>query len=160
MELLEIEENQTSSSHSSAPPLQPPHFASFLVPLNLNKLDLKSYLYNAYNVRVLHVRSFIIHGRITRDPRTHQVSRKPRKKKMTVELEAGSPFVWPEVPEDLEKWDKKQRDEGRRERERLKENRTQQGTELGVVPEVERRTLREQARSLLGGLRKWTPGII
>ena len=68
--------------------------------------------------------------------------------------------MWPEVPEDLEKWDKKQRDEGKRERERLKENRTQQGTELGVVPELERRTLREQARSLLGGSSRWTPGIM
>ena len=83
-------------------PLKPPHFASFLVPLNLNKLDLKSYLYNAYNIRVLHVRSFIIHGRMVKDPRTNQKFRKPRTKKMTIEMEGPkAAFVWPDPPEDL-----------------------------------------------------------
>ena len=83
-------------------PLKPPHFASFLVPLNLNKLDLKSYLYNAYNIRVLHVRSFIIHGRMVRDARTGRKYRKPRTKKMTVEMDGPkAAFVWPDPPEDL-----------------------------------------------------------
>ncbi|KAL2044396.1 hypothetical protein N7G274_003101 [Stereocaulon virgatum] len=141
-------------------PTQPPHFASFLVPLNLNKLDLKSYLYNGYGVRALHVRSFIMHGRVVRDPRTNQARRKPRKKKMMVELEPGSEFVWPEVPKDLEPWDKKMKDQEKRELDVQRKNRTKQGTILGLIPDEERNTLREKARELLGGKRVWTPGIM
>ena len=33
--------------------------ASFKVPLNINKLDLKDYLYHAYGIPVLSVRSYI-----------------------------------------------------------------------------------------------------
>lgn len=40
-------------------PDAPANFASFLTPLNLNKLDLKDYLYNAYGIHVLSVRSYV-----------------------------------------------------------------------------------------------------
>ena len=45
-------------------PDAPPNFASFLTPLNLNKLDLKDYLYNAYGIHVLSVRSYVQQQRV------------------------------------------------------------------------------------------------
>ena len=45
-------------------PDAPPRFASFITPLNLNKLDLKDYLYNAYGVHVLSVRSYVQQQRV------------------------------------------------------------------------------------------------
>lgn len=48
-------------------PHAPPHFASFLTPLNLNKLDLKDYLWNAYGLQALTVRSFVIQARVRED---------------------------------------------------------------------------------------------
>jgi large subunit ribosomal protein L23 len=87
----------------------PPTFASFIVPLNLNKLDLRDYLWHAYGVPVIGVRSYIQIQKLRQDkPGAIRVS--PRKwfrprsiKKMTVEMEL--PFVWPEVPkgDELEK---------------------------------------------------------
>jgi hypothetical protein len=48
-------------------PHAPPHFASFLTPLNLNKLDLKDYLYHAYGLKVLNVRSYVIQAKVRED---------------------------------------------------------------------------------------------
>ena len=79
---------------------------------------------------------------------------------MTIEMESGREFVWPDVPEDLEKWDKKTHDEGRKERRAREKERTDQGTELGLVGEEEKKSLREMAGELLGGRRRWTPGIM
>lgn len=45
-------------------PHSPPHFASFLTPLYLNKLDLKDYLWHAYGLQVLGVRSYVIQARV------------------------------------------------------------------------------------------------
>lgn len=87
----------------------PPTFASFIVPLNLNKLDLRDYLWHAYGVPVIGVRSYIQMQKLRQDkPGSIRIS--PRKwfrprsiKKMTVEMER--PFIWPEVPvgDELEK---------------------------------------------------------
>lgn len=83
-------------------PKLPPTFASFIVPLNINKLDLRDYLWNAYGVPVIGVRSYIQLQKLRQDkPGAIRIS--PRKwfrprsiKKMTVEMER--PFVWPEEP--------------------------------------------------------------
>lgn len=140
-------------------PLKPPHFASFLVPLNLNKLDLKSYLYNAYNIRVLHVRSFVMHGRMVRDPRTNRKSRKPRVKKMTIEMDGPkAAFVWPDPPEDMEPWDKKMTDMVQKQEIQRSTSTTEGGTDVKLVPTEKRKLLRRQAQDLLSGKTKWTPG--
>ncbi|KAK4032445.1 hypothetical protein C8A01DRAFT_41102 [Parachaetomium inaequale] len=78
-------------------PKQPPNLATFVVPLQFNKLDLRDYLYHAYNVEVTAVRSFINqpapkqkHGNAGRYYR-------PRSQKMMI-AELVKPFVWPEPP--------------------------------------------------------------
>lgn len=90
--------------------------ASFLVPLNLNKLDLKDYLYHVYNVPVISVRSFIQQQRVRQDkpdaklPKARRWYRARSVKKMTVEMgtadlgtgKTGGAFVWPEEEKDLE----------------------------------------------------------
>lgn len=89
-------------------PEQPPTFASFIVPLNINKLDLRDYLFHAYGVRVRGVRSYIQQQKIRQDkPGAIRIA--PRKwyrprsiKKMLVEME--KPFVWPEEPENYDQY--------------------------------------------------------
>ncbi|KAL8372069.1 hypothetical protein RB595_001727 [Gaeumannomyces hyphopodioides] len=92
-------------------PLQPPNWATFIVPLQFNKLDLKDYLRNAYGVEVLKVRSFISGKALVkhkefgdgREAVPHQTRRPRSEKKMIAELKA--PFVFPSPPEDLTPWD-------------------------------------------------------
>jgi len=87
-------------------PHLPPDVAQFVVPLSINKLDLRDYLHNAYNIEVLNVRSFITQQRIERHKPGFQTSRyyRPKSiKKMTVQL--LKPFVYPEEPQDLSPWD-------------------------------------------------------
>jgi large subunit ribosomal protein L23 len=87
-------------------PSSPPNFATFLVPLSLNKLDLRDYLFHAYGIRVYGVRSYIQMKKITQD-KPGSKRPKPRKwfrpksiKKMMVEMER--PFVWPEEPKEFD----------------------------------------------------------
>ncbi|KAI5804950.1 ribosomal protein L25/L23 [Geopyxis carbonaria] len=83
-------------------PHLPANYAQFLVPLSLNKLDMRDYLHHAYNVEALAVRSFITQQKIERHKPGFQGTRwyRPRSiKKMTVELRR--PFVYPAEPEDL-----------------------------------------------------------
>jgi hypothetical protein len=88
------------------PPGTPPSFASFLVPLNLNKLDLRDYLWNGYGVRVKGVRSYIQQQKVRQDkpgakrPAQRRWYRPRAIKKMMVELE--EPFAWREEPQSLE----------------------------------------------------------
>lgn len=80
-----------------------------MVPLNLNKLDMRDYLWNAYGVPVRAVRSFIQQQKIRQDkpdatrPRPRRWYRPRSIKKMTVELE--QPFGWPEEPKDYTPYD-------------------------------------------------------
>ena len=98
-------------------PNLPPTMASFIVPLNFNKLDLKDYLYHVYNVPVISIRSYIQQQRVRQDkpeaklPKQRRWYRPRSVKKMTVEMGAvsdglegtgGGPFVWPAEEEDLE----------------------------------------------------------
>jgi large subunit ribosomal protein L23 len=84
-------------------PFLPPRFASFYVPLNFNKLDIRDYLQRLYGVGVLRVRSYVEQMKVTRMKRNGngygQLRRPQSKKRMTVEMR--EPFVWPEVPEDM-----------------------------------------------------------
>lgn len=85
-------------------PFLPPRYASFYVPLNFNKLDMRDYLKNLYGVDVLSVRSFVEQQKITRLRPMNKFGygkwRRPiSKKKMTVEMK--QPFVWPEAPKDM-----------------------------------------------------------
>jgi ribosomal protein L23 len=79
-------------------PFLPATYAKFIVPLNFNKLDIRDYLFHAYGVRVLRVRSFIEQQKI-RANNKQQKYRPKAIKKMCVEMD--KPFVWPETPEDF-----------------------------------------------------------
>jgi len=124
----------------------------------MNKLDLKDYLYNLYSVETLHVRSYIIHGKVRRQPRTGVAYRMPQRKKMTIEMKPGDNFVWPDVLEDLGPWDKALQEVREEERKEAREGRSAQGQVLGNVPRDERGATREQARDLLEGKVRWRPG--
>lgn len=87
-------------------PFMPPRFATFQVPLEFNKLDLKDYLKNAYNVDTLKIRSYVEQQQPTRNLRFGKMGygplRRPKsKKRMMVEL--AEPFVWPPRPDDVNK---------------------------------------------------------
>ncbi|MCJ1399715.1 hypothetical protein MMC11_002917 [Xylographa trunciseda] len=139
--------------------------ASFLVPLSFNKLDLKDYLYNVYNIPVLSVRSFVQQQRVRQDkpnaklPRARRWYRARSIKKMTVEMGkvdgmGGGSFVWPKEEEDLEQWDKKVWDAAQAgqetENERL-------GPGAAQLPPTDRKTMAEQAKALLEGKLIWRP---
>jgi len=75
----------------------PATWARFKVPLTFNKLDIRDYLFHAYGVRVLRVRSYVEQQKVIMKGRRW---RRPQAKKfMTVEMDR--PFVWPEPPTDL-----------------------------------------------------------
>jgi large subunit ribosomal protein L23 len=85
-------------------PHLPPKYAAFDVPLWFNKLDMKSFLKEAYNVETIHIRSTVIQGKVKRRPGGNPKSqgplyREPSTKKMTVEL--VEPFTWPEEVTDF-----------------------------------------------------------
>ncbi|KAA6407659.1 MAG: hypothetical protein FRX48_08497 [Lasallia pustulata] len=141
-------------------PNLPATMASFLVPLNLNKLDLKDYLYHAYALRVLSVRSYIQQQRVQAD-RPSKTLAAPRRwfrpravKKMTVEMERA--FVWPAAPAaaDMDAWDKvvydKAVEANEEESERL-------GPGGEARPRRDGASVRGQARALLDGRERWRP---
>ena len=91
-------------------PKQPPNLATFAVPRRLNKLDLKDYLWHAYGVPVLRVRSRLryeppVFGRPGQQaPQMKRWRRRVPSKRMTVEMALGpkgGDFVWPEEIKDL-----------------------------------------------------------
>ncbi|KAK6544582.1 hypothetical protein TWF694_001270 [Orbilia ellipsospora] len=86
-------------------PKLPPTFAQFSVPLSFNKLDLKNYLKNAYGLSVLGIRSAIRQQAVEMKQigKKRTYIRRRSEKRMTVEM--AEPFVWPEEPKDLEKFD-------------------------------------------------------
>ncbi len=82
-----------------------PRYAAFDVPLHFNKLDLKAYLKQVYDVDVLHIRSAVFQEKVDRKDGRNVYSqgqqfRPQSKKKMTVLL--AKPFVYPEEPETLD----------------------------------------------------------
>ncbi|KAE8447164.1 hypothetical protein EG329_010995 [Mollisiaceae sp. DMI_Dod_QoI] len=137
-------------------PTHPPTFASFIVPLSLNKLDLRDYLWNAYGVSVRGVRSYIQQQKVRQD-KPGENRPKPRKwyrpraiKKMMVEMD--KPFVWPAVPESLDEWDKDTYDAAKKERE---EAESAFAWDVRTKPTKERESMAEQAKALLSGKEAW-----
>jgi hypothetical protein len=86
-------------------PKLPPKLARFCVPLDMNKLDFRDYLFHGYGVRAFNIKTYIrqrpvevlynfpkLKGRSVK-PQWH---RRRAIKFMTVEMD--QPFVWPEPP--------------------------------------------------------------
>ncbi|KAF2842243.1 hypothetical protein M501DRAFT_998506 [Patellaria atrata CBS 101060] len=138
-------------------PRLPPTFARFIVPLTFNKLDLRDYLWHAYGVRALRVRSYVHQQKVRADKRFARLP-KPRKwhrpravKRMTIEMD--SPFVWPAEPEDYELWDKSKYDATKHAHEDM-QNKTRPLRYAAKRPE-ERESIAVQAKRLLEGRDKW-----
>lgn len=139
--------------------------ATFNVPLSFNKLDLRDYLWNLYNVEVRSVRSFVNQMR----PRQRQYGNtqggkwyRPRSQKMMI-AELTRPFVWPEAPEDLKPWDKLMFDaiESAHKKGTEEQWARAKGTPLLRDEQAlgeERRKLREEAERLLAGKKAWKAG--
>jgi large subunit ribosomal protein L23 len=75
--------------------------------LTFNKLDMRDYLQRLYGVGVLSIRSYVEQQKVTRLRSMGRYGygklRRPRsRKRMTVEMK--EPFVWPDAPEDMEKY--------------------------------------------------------
>jgi large subunit ribosomal protein L23 len=81
-----------------------PYFARFKVPIDFSKLDMRDYLFHAYNVRAVSIRSAIKQQPLQLlDIKMRRIyERPPSEKYMTVEM--TQPFVWPAEPEDLSPW--------------------------------------------------------
>ena len=81
----------------------------FDVPRNFNKLDLRDFLWHAYGVPALRVRSFLRAEQARFGDRPHHPNQQswwwPRpSKRMLVEMAPGArggDFVWPDPPKDL-----------------------------------------------------------
>lgn len=146
-------------------PRQPPNFASFTVPLWFSKMDIRDYLFHAYNVRIQGVRSYVKLQRVTQGkpfkvgtedysrPQYKRWHRPPSIKRMTVELER--PFVWPEPLEDMSKFNQDQVQKYNDETKEMQEKMAPTGDT--VVNEQRRVKMREQAKALLEGKAKWKP---
>ncbi|KAI9705410.1 MAG: hypothetical protein M1836_006165 [Candelina mexicana] len=137
-------------------PFLPPTFATFVVPLHLTKIDVRDYIYHAYGIKALNVRSFVQQQKVRQGkpsslkPAARQWFRPRAIKKMTVEMER--PFVWPDEPEDFEPWDKKTYDAAQ---ESQKAEREKYSLKATQNPPEDRETIAEQARRLLTGKERW-----
>jgi len=137
--------------------------ASFRVPLHINKLDLRDYLYHAYNVKVLNVRSFISQAKVsqgrpnsdTARPTPNQWYRAIATKKMTVEMD--KPFVWPAeyTEEQLQDWHKETFQKADKAQDQWSQKHGQAKDTYKSPTKKEK--LREQAQKLLSGQQKWKP---
>ncbi|KAK3688497.1 hypothetical protein B0T22DRAFT_155468 [Podospora appendiculata] len=142
-------------------PKQPPNLATFVVPLTFNKLDLRDYLFHAYNVEVLAVRSFINERAPVRDGDRGKWYRPRSQKMMIVELEKA--FVWPEPPaedarEDFD-YNTFRRNLQTREARDAEFTRRRKG-EIALRTEAkvpqQRKTLRKQAAAILNSEEGWS----
>lgn len=77
-----------------------PYQAKFLVPRNFNKMDLRDYLWNVYGLRALNVTVQLLPAKFSRSMDDHARYRVSQYKKMTIDME--EPFIWPELPADIE----------------------------------------------------------
>ncbi|EEY14789.1 conserved hypothetical protein [Verticillium alfalfae VaMs.102] len=137
----------------------PPNWATFEVPLRFNKFDIRDYLWNLYGVETTAVRSWVKMPPVERKLDGRGAAYHPKSIKfMTVEL--TRPFVWPEVPEDLEPWNKKLWDA--REKRQADQNITRNEQASGKLkyPSKEpmtshRKAVKERAEMLLKGQAEW-----
>ncbi|KAG2416482.1 hypothetical protein HFD88_007697 [Aspergillus terreus] len=139
-------------------PFLPPRYASFYVPLNFNKLDMRDYLKNLYGVDVLGVRSFVEQQKITRLRPMNKFGygkwRRPiSKKKMTVEMK--QPFVWPEAPKDMAPWEHDQFHKAAKYQSDMQK--TQRPDAAMQAPKEEREVFEEAAKEILSGSKPWRP---
>jgi large subunit ribosomal protein L23 len=160
--------------------------AKFRVPLTFSKLDLRDYLWHAYNVRTVKIRSYVQQQRVTHDrpdataPMQNKWFRPKAIKHMTVEMD--KPFVWPEDPEN---WDayvalglilliwvvlgmgalanlwvfSRWSKDIFRELQDEADNRDKPETRTKDI-QAEMGTLAQQARELLNGKKKWKPTYV
>ncbi|KAL6238629.1 hypothetical protein BDW75DRAFT_201209 [Aspergillus navahoensis] len=139
-------------------PFLPPRYASFYVPLTFNKLDMRDYLQRLYGVGVLSIRSYVEQQKVTRLRSMGRYGygklRRPRsRKRMTVEMK--EPFVWPEVPEDMEKWEKDQFFKAKKYQDKIQEA---QKPDAPMKPNTEmREAYEEAAKDILSGKKTWRP---
>ncbi|KAF2238971.1 hypothetical protein EV356DRAFT_225183 [Viridothelium virens] len=132
-------------------PHLPPTFASFITPLNTNKLDIRDYLFHVYGVTCVRVRSYIQQQRV-RGGKRRKWYRPRATKRMTVQMD--KPFVWPEEPTDFEPWSKETFDAAHEEQRKARE---QSRPMADLKDSTDRKTLAEQAEQLLSGKEKWRP---
>lgn len=85
-----------------------PYQASFAVPRNFNKMDLRDYLWHVYGLRALNVTVQLTPPVYQRGMDDHARFRGPQFKYMTIEME--EPFIWPSIPEELVEKSKRERD--------------------------------------------------
>ncbi|KKK21242.1 mitochondrial 54S ribosomal protein, partial [Aspergillus ochraceoroseus] len=139
-------------------PFLPPRYASFYVPLNFNKLDMRDYLKRLYGVDVLGVRSYVEQQKVTRLRPLGKFGygklRRPMaKKKMTVEMK--QPFVWPDAPTDMAPWEKDQFFKAAKYQSEIQDK---QRPDAGMkANKDERETFEEDAKKLLDGSKSWRP---
>jgi large subunit ribosomal protein L23 len=142
-------------------PKMPPNLATFVVPLTFNKLDLRDYLFHAYNVDVTSVRSFINEAAVRKKQGLRGKVYRPRSQKMMI-AELVKPFVWPEPPaeEDRDDFDYPMFDKMQKAREEHL-GRRMHPSKIPLVsqslPSPDRTMLKEQAAEFMekGG---WTNG--
>ncbi|GAQ44253.1 hypothetical protein AtubIFM55763_011535 [Aspergillus tubingensis] len=139
-------------------PFLPPRYATFYVPLNFNKLDMRDYLQRLYGVGVVSVRSFVEQQKLTRLKSLGRygygkIRRPQSKKKMTVEMKEA--FVWPEAPKDMAPWEKDQFFKAQKYQEEIQDK---QKPDAGMkADEKEREVYKEDAKKLLEGAKPWRP---
>ncbi|KAK0735709.1 hypothetical protein B0T21DRAFT_334042 [Apiosordaria backusii] len=134
-------------------PKQSPHLATFAVPLQFNKLDLRDYLHHAYDVETTAIRSFINQPKPERKNKNGPWYR-PRAQKMMI-AELVKPFVWPEPlkeAEELKQWDhemfQKLQKERRAQAKKQKNPKKVPLRRALAVPD-DQKSLSEQAKELL-----------
>ncbi|KAE8413027.1 ribosomal protein L23-domain-containing protein [Aspergillus pseudocaelatus] len=139
-------------------PFLPPRYASFYVPLNFNKLDMRDYLKHLYGVDVLSVRSYVEQQKVTRLRPLGKFGygklRRPMsKKKMTVEMK--TPFIWPEAPADMTPWEYEQFHKAAKYQNDIQDK---QRPDAGMKANTdEHDAYAEEAKKLLDGSKPWRP---
>ncbi|RKP38018.1 hypothetical protein BJ085DRAFT_22992 [Dimargaris cristalligena] len=78
-----------------------PNQAAFHVPVNVNKLDIRDYLTNLYNVTVMDVRTVIQAGRKRYNPQLRSFEREARIKKAIVTFDTTVQYPPKPNPEDF-----------------------------------------------------------
>ncbi|KAK3400169.1 hypothetical protein B0T20DRAFT_408060 [Sordaria brevicollis] len=147
-------------------PKQPPNLATFVVPLEFNKLDLRDYLWNVYNVEVTGVRSFVNQRRHEKRHGDFGNWRRPKSQKMMI-AELVKPFVWPkslgeEAREGFDYKAFKAQEAARARHDHIMGLRS-----AGALPlpsqeptQRDRQAIKKRQDKLLSGEETWTPGKV
>lgn len=134
------------------------------MPLRWTKFDIRDYLWNLYNVEVKKVRSYVKETPLARRPGTTQSWYRPQPQKMmTVEL--ARPFQWPDVPTDLEPWNKtlfEQREDKMEESKKMSAKRHEMTVSLKSREPYShnRKELAQLAKKMLSGEVQWSNDVV